>query len=177
MLYYDRVLRRAIARTIIDALENMPVVVLTGMRQTGKSTFLQTEPGLKERRYVSLDDFAQLEAAKENPEGFIDSNEPLTIDEVQKCPELLTVIKRAVDKRRRPGQFLLSGSANFSILKGVSESLAGRAVYYTMHPFVRREMDSKTGEAPFLKTFISAFGKSFLYFFKSAKGTILSSSL
>jgi len=146
---------RAIARTIIDALENMPVVVLTGMRQTGKSTFLQTEPGLKERRYVSLDDFAQLEAAKENPEGFIDSNEPLTIDEVQKCPELLTVIKRAVDKRRRPGQFLLSGSANFSILKGVSESLAGRAVYYTMHPFVRREMDSKTGEAPFLKTFIS----------------------
>ena len=146
---------RAIARTIIDALENMPVVVLTGMRQTGKSTFLQTEPGLKERRYVSLDDFAQLEAAKENPEGFIDSNEPLTIDEVQKCPELLTVIKRAVDKRRRPGQFLLSGSANFSILKGVSESLAGRAVYYTMHTFVRREMDSKTGEAPFLKTFIS----------------------
>jgi len=146
---------RAIARTIIDALENMPVVVLTGMRQTGKSTFLQTEPGLKERRYVSLDDFAQLEAAKENPEGFIDSNEPLTIDEVQKCPELLTVIKRAVDKRRRPGQFLLSGSANFSILKGVSESLAGRAVYYNMHPFVRREMDSKTGEAPFLKTFIS----------------------
>lgn len=146
---------RAIARTINDALENMPVVVLAGMRQTGKSTFLQTEPGLKERRYVTLDDFAQLEAAKENPEGFIDSDEPLTIDEVQKCPELLTVIKRAVDKRRRPGQFLLSGSANFSILKGVSESLAGRAVYYTMHPFIRREMDSKTGETPFLKTFIS----------------------
>lgn len=146
---------RAIARTITDALEDMPVVVLTGMRQTGKSTFLQTEPGLKERRYVTLDDFAQLEAAKENPEGFIDSNEPLTIDEVQKCPELLTVIKRAVDKRRRPGQFLLSGSANFSILKGVSESLAGRAVYYTMHPFVRREMDIKSGEVPFLKTFIS----------------------
>lgn len=146
---------RAIAQTITGALENMPVVVLTGMRQTGKSTFLQTEPGLKERRYVTLDDFAQLEAAKENPEEFIDSNEPLTIDEVQKCPELLTVIKRAVDKRRRPGQFLLSGSANFSILKGVSESLAGRAVYYTMHPFVRREMASKIGEAPFLKTFIS----------------------
>lgn len=146
---------RAIARTITGALDDMPVVVLTGMRQTGKSTFLQTEPGLKERRYVTLDDFAQLEAAKENPEGFIDSNEPLTIDEVQKCPELLTVIKRAVDKRRRPGQFLLSGSANFSVLKGVSESLAGRAVYYTMHPFVRREMDSKTGDAPFLKTFIS----------------------
>lgn len=146
---------RAIARTITDALEDMPVVVLTGMRQTGKSTFLQTEPGLKERRYVTLDDFAQLEAAKENPEGFIDSNEPLTIDEVQKSPELLTVIKRAVDKKRRPGQFLLSGSANFSILKGVSESLAGRAVYYTMHPFVRREMDCKTGEIPFLKRFIS----------------------
>lgn len=118
---------RAIARTITDALENMPVVVLTGMRQTGKSTFLQTEPGLKERRYVALDDFAQLRAAKENLEGFIDSSEPLTIDEVQKCPELLTVIKRAVDKRRRPGQFLLSGSANFSILKGVSRALpAGR---------------------------------------------------
>ena len=131
---------RDIAGTIWGALKEMPVVVLTGMRQTGKSTFLQEEPGLKKRRYVTLDDFAHLEAAREDPDRFIESDEPLTIDEAQKCPEILTAIKRHVDRKRTAGKFLLSGSANFAILKGISESLAGRAVYFTMHPFNRREI-------------------------------------
>ncbi|MBA4393564.1 MAG: ATPase, partial [Desulfobacca sp.] len=81
----------------------MPVVVLTGMRQTGKSTFLQREKGLEKRRYLSLDDFEQLAAAKEDPEGFITSDEPLTIDEAHKCPEILTAIKNAVARKRIPG--------------------------------------------------------------------------
>jgi len=133
----------------------MPVTVITGMRQTGKSTFLQNNRRLKNRRYVSLDDFAQLEAAKSDPDGFVRSDEPMTIDEVQKCPELLTSIKRFVDKKRRPGQFLLSGSANLAMLKGVSESLAGRAVYFTLHPFSRREIAGAVGENPFLKRFFA----------------------
>ena len=115
---------RDIASVIPAALHDMPVTVITGMRQTGKSTFLQNNPKLKSRRYVTLDDFAQLESAKTDPDGFVRSEEPITIDEVQKCPELLTSIKRAVDKKRRPGQFLLSGSANLAMLRGVSESLA-----------------------------------------------------
>ena len=147
--YYPRDITNAVCR----ALENMPVVVVTGMRQTGKTTFLCTQPEIRNRTYVSFDDFAQLEAAKSDPDGFISREMPLTIDEAHKCPEILGAIKRAVDKQRIPGQFLLSGSANFSILKNITESLAGRSVYLALHPFNRREADSQTKREPFLKFF------------------------
>lgn len=142
---------RALGSLVREALDEMPVVVVTGLRQTGKSTFLQHEPGLAGRRYRSLDDFAQMEAARRNPEAFVGADEPLTIDEAQKRPELLTAVKRAVDRDRRPGRFLLSGSANFALLRGVTESLAGRAVYLTLHPFMRRELAGRLDPAPFLK--------------------------
>lgn len=151
-----RYFQRDIAHTVVEALDEMPVVVITGMRQTGKSTFLHMQPQLKNRQYYTFDDFAHLEAAKENPEVFVDTDIPLTIDEAQKCPEILTVIKKSVDRKRRPGQFLLSGSANFSILKGISESLAGRAVYFTMHPFTRREITGRIAERPFLQKFLES---------------------
>jgi predicted AAA+ superfamily ATPase len=100
-------LPRDISNTILAALNEMPVIALTGMRQTGKSTFLQNQPELRNRRYVTLDDFSQLAAAKADSDSFISGDEPLSIDEAQKCPELFLAIKRAVDRRRRPGQFLL----------------------------------------------------------------------
>jgi predicted AAA+ superfamily ATPase len=151
-----RYFRRDISSAVKSALDDMPVVVLTGMRQTGKSTFLQREPGLKRRRYISFDDFAQLAAAKEDPDGFVATDEPVTIDEAQKCPEILGAIKRIVDRQRIPGQFLLSGSANFAMLRGISESLAGRAVYFILHPFTRREISGAIGRQPFLKTFFGS---------------------
>jgi predicted AAA+ superfamily ATPase len=115
---------------------------------------LQNEPGLRERRYVSLDDLAHLTAARGDPEAFVRTDEPLTIDEAQRCPELLTAVKRAVDRSRRPGQFLLSGSANFSLLRGISESLAGRALYLTLHPFSRRELSGDlTGDPCLVRAF------------------------
>lgn len=132
------------------ALKTMPVVVLTGMRQTGKSTLLQKDTAFARRRYVSLDDFATLEAARRRPEDLLAGDTPLTIDEAQKCPELLIAVKHAVDQRRVPGHFILSGSANFALLKGVAESLAGRAVYLSLHPFTRREIHERTVAAPFL---------------------------
>ena len=144
---------REIAGQLVSALDDMPVVAVTGMRQTGKSTFLQEQPELKGRRYVTLDDFAQLAAAKENPDRFVDTDEPLTIDEAQRCPELFIAIKRAVDRRRVPGRFILSGSANFLMMKNISESLAGRAVYFTMHPFSSRELQGQTRESPFIRRF------------------------
>ena len=110
---------RAVGRLTRAALASMPVVVVTGLRQSGKSTFLQHEKGLAGRRYMTLDDPAQLAAARSDPEAFVHSESPLTIDEAQKCPELLTAIKREVDRARRPGRFLLSGSANFALLKGI----------------------------------------------------------
>jgi len=144
---------RDITGAVCTALENMPVVVVTGMRQTGKTTFLCSQPEIANRVYVSFDDFAQLEAAKSDPDGFINRAKPLTIDEAHKCPEIFGAIKRAVDKRRIPGQFLLSGSANFSILKSITESLAGRSVYLALHPFNRREVRKQTTREPFIKTF------------------------
>jgi predicted AAA+ superfamily ATPase len=146
-------LPRDIIKQVVNALEDMPVVALTGMRQTGKSTFLQEQPEFKGRKYITLDDFAQFAAAKENPDKFVDTDEPLIIDEAQRCPELFIAIKRAVDRNRRPGQYILSGSANFLLMKNISESLAGRAVYFNMHPFNRRETESRTSEVPFVRQF------------------------
>lgn len=142
---------RALGRLARAALASMPVVVVTGLRQSGKSTFLQHERGLAGRRYLTLDDPAQLAAARSDPAAFVRTELPLTIDEAQKCPELLTAIKREVDRARHPGRFLLSGSANFSLLKGITESLAGRALYLTLHPFTRRELAGKPAVTPFIR--------------------------
>jgi predicted AAA+ superfamily ATPase len=145
--------QREITKSLLGALKDMPVVVLTGMRQVGKSTLIQGEPALINRHYINLDDFSQLEAARRNPESLIEGDKPTTIDEVQKCPDLLTVIKRAVDRKRTAGRFLLSGSANFALLKGISETLAGRAVYLILYPFTRREITGEVDTEPFLPRF------------------------
>lgn len=142
---------RAIGRLTRDALAELPVVVLTGLRQSGKSTFLQHERGFGRRRYRTLDDPAQLAAARSDPEAFVRSDAALTIDEAQKCPELLVAVKREVDRTRAPGRFLLSGSANFALLRGITESLAGRALYLTLHPFTRRELAGRLAPAPFIR--------------------------
>ena len=91
----DTTLARDLIPALLAALADLRVVVLTGMRQTGKSTLLTSTKGLSRRRYATLDDFAQLEAARADPEGFLAGDEPLTIDEVQRAPELLVAVKRA----------------------------------------------------------------------------------
>jgi predicted AAA+ superfamily ATPase len=127
--------------------------LLLGCGRPVKTTFLQRQPGFGQRRYVTFDDFAQLEAAKSDPDGFVSDEEPLTIDEAHKCPEIFTAIKKSVDKKREPGKFLLSGSANLGLLKGISETLAGRSIYFVMHPFNRREITRKIAKQSFLENF------------------------
>ena len=95
---------RELAPVLVDALREMPVVVVTGLRQAGKSTLLEEEPALRGRRYITLDDFAQLEAAREAPEALVRGAEFTTIDEAQRFPDLLRVIKREVDRDRRPSE-------------------------------------------------------------------------
>ena len=146
-------MERDIIPAVLSALRDMPVVVITGMRQVGKSTLLREQPQLAGRHYITLDDFAQLEAARENPDFLLNSGERLSIDELQKCPELLIAIKRDVDRKRRPGRYLLSGSANFALLKKITESLAGRAIYFDLLPFSRREKRAGTKQEPFLISF------------------------
>lgn len=148
-------INREIESFLDKALKSMTVVVLTGMRQVGKSTLLQKAKSLKNRKYITLDDFPVLEAARSNPEALIAGEKALTIDEAQRCPELLLAIKKEVDKDRTPGRFILSGSANFNLLKGVSETLAGRAVYLTLHPFTQREIQGEIGDTPFIIQFVS----------------------
>jgi len=149
MTYIPRDLRNIVQL----ALKEMPVVVITGMRQAGKSTFLLNETFLKERAYFSFDEFVYLEAAKRQPEHFLTQSEIITIDEAQRAPEIFTVIKKIVDKERVPGRFLLSGSANFALLKNLTESLAGRAVYLNMSSMSRRELFFKTDKELFLMNF------------------------
>jgi predicted AAA+ superfamily ATPase len=128
----------------------MPVVVLTGMRQVGKSTLLQGETLLQSRRFFTLDDYTHLQTAKDNPDALLTDGSDVTIDEAQRCPELLVAVKKNVDRKKRPGRYLISGSANFSLLNNVSESLAGRSIYLTMSPFSRREINRRTDTPPFL---------------------------
>jgi predicted AAA+ superfamily ATPase len=130
-------------------------LVLTGLRQAGKSTLLRNETELASgRTYSTLDDFATLAAARSNPESLLTG--PVILDEVQRCPELLVAVKASVDERRQPGRFILSGSANLALLGHVSETLAGRAGYFTLHPMTRREQRAATGPEPFLMKFLKS---------------------
>lgn len=141
---------RELSDLVAAGLMALPAVVVTGLRQAGKTTFLQQDPALQGRRYLTLDDFATLQAARTAPEALVAGDEPLTLDEVQRSPELLLAVKREIDRRRETGRFLLSGSANLALLDGVSDSLAGRALYLTLHPFSRRERLGRLEDRPVL---------------------------
>lgn len=131
-------LPRAVGAALRERLAIMPAVVLTGARQTGKSTLAeQLVPG--RRRYHSLDDLDVFDAARRDPESLLGGVDPVTLDEVQREPALLRAVKRAIDRKRKPGRFLLTGSANLLLMRQASESLAGRASYLNLWPMTRRE--------------------------------------
>ncbi len=133
---------RRITPKIFDALEFSPVVLLSGARQTGKTTLVKSIALERNMHYVTLDDLTALQAAKSDPMGFLAGfGRPLVIDEVQRVPELLIAIKASVDRNRQPGQFLLTGSANALMLPKVSESLVGRMVILTLFPLSYDEIN------------------------------------
>lgn len=122
------------------AIKDQPIVVLTGARQVGKSTLLQHAEPFRRWRYHTLDDFDTLRQATEDPQGLWAGATEVILDEVQKSPALFSAVKKAVDDR--PGQlrFVLSGSANLLLMQQVSESLAGRAVYFVLNPLTLGEI-------------------------------------
>jgi hypothetical protein len=143
---------RYIEPALKAALEDTPVVCVLGPRQVGKTTLVQRmEP---ERAYISFDDQNLLNAASNDPLGFIQGlPQRVTLDEVQRVPELLPAIKLSVDKKRTPGQFLLTGSANLLLLPRVQESLAGRIEVIYLHPL--SEQEKQGGEKSLLQALLS----------------------
>lgn len=134
-----RYLERIQTAEVERLLRQFPVVVITGARQTGKTTLVQHLPSAAGRRYRTLDDPVTAELARSDPSLLLDEAPRLAIDEVQRRPDLLLAIKRIVDHRRVAGQFLFTGSANLLLMAGVSESLAGRAAYVHLPPLTEGE--------------------------------------
>jgi predicted AAA+ superfamily ATPase len=121
------------------ALATMRVVVLTGARQTGKTTLAQELGREDDRVFITLDRPETLELAERDPEALWEGLERVTIDEVQRSPQLLNLLKIEVDRNPTKGRFLLTGSANLLLMESVSESLAGRAGYISLPPFTLAE--------------------------------------
>src|SRR6266404_2454646 len=108
---------RWFVRNLESALQVLPVTVVTGARQTGKTTLVKTLG--PSRAYFTLDDLGVLDQAERHPETLLASS-PVTLDEVQRAPQFLLAVKRAVDERRRAGDFLLTGSANLLLMGHVA---------------------------------------------------------
>ncbi|MGH9420781.1 MAG: ATP-binding protein, partial [Thermoanaerobaculia bacterium] len=131
-------LPRALRTPLLSAARAMPVVVITGARQTGKSTLVR-DLTTGDRLYLTLDDLDVLDQARSEPDDLVSRARRMTLDEVQRAPDLMLAIKRAVDHRREKGRYFLTGSANLLLMRAVSETLAGRASYLTLWPMTRRE--------------------------------------
>ena len=134
---------RNISQYILEALEDSPVVLLNGARQTGKSTLAKwLVANGHPARYLTFDDAGVLSAARSDPQGFLSGLEgAVVLDEIQRVPELFLAIKLEVDQTPQPGRFLLTGSANVLLLPRLSESLAGRMEIFTLWPFSQGEIE------------------------------------
>jgi len=130
---------RAATSRVTTGLGDTPVVMINGPRQCGKTTLVRSL-STTGRPYLTLDDDTTLAAARTDPAGFVRDLDTVTIDEVQRAPDLLRAIKRSVDDDRRPGRFLLTGSANVLTMPRVADSLAGRMEVVTLLPLAQAEV-------------------------------------
>lgn len=131
-------IKRHLQALVTEAMSDTPAVLVNGPRQCGKTTLVRQYAG--PMAYYSLDDPALLAAVRADPVGFIRRQDRAIIDEVQRAPDLLMAIKLAIDQDRRPGRFLLTGSANLMALPTVAESLAGRMEIKTLLPLSHAEL-------------------------------------
>jgi predicted AAA+ superfamily ATPase len=142
--------KRNITQQLRESTKDTPVLLVVGARQTGKTTIVSDKSvAPKFSKHITLDDFEVLAAVKKDPTGFIkeyeESGTSLIIDEVQRAPELFLAIKASVDRDRRPGRFILTGSANVLMLPKLSDSLAGRIEIITLWPLSQAEIQGEAG--------------------------------
>lgn len=138
---------RVLARTIKKAIRTFPAIVLTGPRQSGKTTILKMLFS-KSYSFISLEDPDIRSRAKDDPVVFLEQYKPpVVIDEIQYLPELLSYIKTRIDKNRKPGQWLLTGSQNFALMHSATQSLAGRAAVLSLLPFSISEFYNNSKKA------------------------------
>ncbi len=136
-------IKRHMEETILQVSREYPALLLTGPRQSGKTTMLKmlAEKENINREYVSLDDLTIREMAKWDPALFLQIHKPpVLIDEIQYAPELFTYIKIYIDEHRTPGDFWMTGSQIYRLMKGVQEALAGRVALLHMSPMSQREI-------------------------------------
>ncbi|MDY3797310.1 MAG: ATP-binding protein [Agathobacter sp.] len=132
---------RNLEKVVSEVTKEYPIVLVTGPRQVGKTTMLQKLMEGTNRSYVSLDDLNERNLAKTDPELFLQLHKPpVLIDEVQYAPELFTYIKIFVDKNHNPGDFWLTGSQIFKMMRGVQESLAGRVAVLSLTSLSQAEI-------------------------------------
>lgn len=137
-----------IARHVADrlqvALQDTPAVLINGPRQCGKTTLVQQlAQGMS---YITLDDPGMLIAAQQDPVGLLRQMDRAVIDEVQRAPQLLLAVKMSIDQDRRPGRFLLTGSANILALPQIADSLAGRMEVHTLLPLSQAELQGRPSD-------------------------------
>lgn len=156
-MYYHRTLEDP----LLGASQQFPVILVTGPRQVGKTTLLRHLCS-EDRNYVSLDDLTHRALANRDPELFLQHfPPPVLIDEIQYAPDLLPFIKLHVDETRRPGFFWLTGSQHFHMMKGITESLAGRVAVINLLGFSRPESLKRPAEGEaFLPSRASGFVSS-----------------
>ncbi len=138
---------RILTKTIKRAIKTFPAIVVTGPRQSGKTTLLKSLFS-KTHTYVNLENPDVRMRASSDPIAFLDNiTLPVIIDEIQYVPELLPYIKSRIDDNRKSGQWLLTGSQNFTLMHGVSESLAGRVAVLSLLPFTYSEREDRGKES------------------------------
>lgn len=135
--------QRNIEERVREAIEHSRVVLINGPRQAGKTTLVRELMDFgKEANYVTFDDISALSYAQQDPAGFVEQFQGVTIiDEVQRAPEIFLPIKMAVDRNKKPGAFVLTGSANVLALPKLSDSLAGRLQILTLWPLSQGEIE------------------------------------
>lgn len=143
-------IKRDMEKIVLELSEQYPAILITGPRQVGKTTMLKILMERSDRTYVSLDDLNIRALAKSDPAMFFQIYKtPIFIDEVQYAPELFTYIKIMIDKNQVPGEFWLTGSQIFKLMRGVQESLAGRVAVLNLSSLSQNEIYNSCGNIPF----------------------------